>query len=82
MLFRARLPEGIIFSRRRSPELRLLKVMLKAGGKQRVPQGWVISPLLSNIDLTEVDRMLQRAKEATRCAKYASVEYASSLTTW
>jgi hypothetical protein len=36
----------------------------------------VISPLLSNIYLTEVDRMLERAKEATRYGKYTSVEYA------
>ena len=40
------------------------------------------SPLLSNIYLTEVDRMLERAKEATRYGKYTSVEYANSLTTW
>ena len=62
--------------------MHLLKVMLKAGGKQGVPQGGVISPLLSNIYLTEVDRMLERAKEATRYGKYTCVEYASSLTTW
>ena len=50
--------------------------MLKAGGKQGVPQGGVISPLLSNIYLTEVDRILERAKEASRGGKYTYVEYA------
>jgi Reverse transcriptase (RNA-dependent DNA polymerase) len=34
------------------------------------------SPLLSNIYLTEVDRMLERAKETTRNGKYTYVEYA------
>src|SRR5215472_12135251 len=56
--------------------MHLLKVMLKAGGKQGVPPGGVIARLLSNIYLTEVDRMLERAKEATRYGKYTSVEYA------
>src|SRR6266702_1325081 len=35
----------------------------------------VISPLLSNVYLTEVDRMLERAKAATRNGKYTYVEY-------
>src|ERR1039457_3571546 len=56
--------------------MRLLKLMLTASGKQGVPQGGVISLLLSNIYLTEVDRMLERAKETTRNGKYTYVEYA------
>jgi RNA-directed DNA polymerase len=36
----------------------------------------VISPLLSNLYLTEVDRMLERAKEVTRFGKYTALEYA------
>jgi RNA-directed DNA polymerase len=55
--------------------MHLLKIMLKASGKQGVPQGGVISPLLSNLYLTEVDLMLERAKETTRCGRYTYIEY-------
>jgi RNA-directed DNA polymerase len=36
----------------------------------------VISPLLSNLYLDEVDRMLEKAKDATRQGKYTYIEYA------
>jgi len=56
--------------------MHLLKITLKANGRCGVPQGGVVSPLLSNIYLNEVDRMLERAKEATRNGKYTYIEYA------
>jgi RNA-directed DNA polymerase len=56
--------------------MHLLKMMLKATGKKGVPQGGVISPLLSNIYLTEVDRMLEKAIATTRNGKYTYVQYA------
>ena len=56
--------------------LRLLKLILKAGGKRGVPQGGVISPLLGNLYLNEVDKMLERAKDVTRQGRYHYIEYA------
>lgn len=56
--------------------MHLLKMILKATGKKGVPQGGVISPLLSNLYLNEVDRMLEKAVETTRKGKSTNVQYA------
>lgn len=55
--------------------MHLLRLILKSSGKQGVPQGGVISPLLSNIYLNEVDKMLERAKEVTRYGRWTAIEY-------
>ena len=56
--------------------MRLLKMILKSTGTKGVPQGGVISPMLSNLYLPEVDRMLEKASAITRRGKYPNVQYA------
>src|SRR6516225_1352432 len=56
--------------------MRLLSLILKSTGKKGVPQGGVISPVLSNLYLNEVDRMLEKARTTTRRGKYTHVQYA------
>src|SRR6266481_6110013 len=56
--------------------MHLLKMILQATGKKGVPQGGVVSPLLSNLYLNEVDRMLEKAVDTTRRGKYTNIQYA------
>lgn len=55
--------------------MKLIKMILKASGKEGVPQGGVISPLFANLYLNEVDKMLERAKAYTKQGEYTEVEY-------
>ena len=59
-----------------SKVMRLLNLVLKSTGKKGVPQGGVISPVLSNLYLNEVDRMLEKAIATTRRGRYTHVQYA------
>ena len=56
--------------------MKLLNLVLKSTGKKGVPQGGVVSPLLSNLYLNEVDRMLEKAIATTQRGKYTHVQYA------
>ena len=56
--------------------MHLLKMICKASGKQGIPQGGPLSPLLANIYLNPIDIMLEKAKQTTKVGPYVNVEYA------
>lgn len=56
--------------------MRLVKLILKAGGNRGIAQGSPISPLWANLYLNEVDKMLEKAKEVTKAGNYIYIEYA------
>jgi RNA-directed DNA polymerase len=58
--------------------MHLIKLMLKANGTKGVPQGGIISPLLSNLYLNEVDEMMERAREVTKRKGYYNLDYIRS----
>ena len=52
-----------------------MEKILKATGKKGVPQGGVISPLFSNIYLTQIDKMFERAARETVNRGYQQIDY-------
>ncbi len=58
--------------------MHVIKLILKANGTKGVPQGGIISPLLSNLYLNEVDEMMERAREVTKRKGYYNLDYVRS----
>lgn len=55
--------------------MRLLRMILKAAGSKGVPQGGPLSPLLSNLYLTKIDWMFEKARVQTQEKGYDEINY-------
>lgn len=56
--------------------MHLLKLILKSCGKKGLGQGSPLSPLLANLYLNDVDKMLEKATSVTKTGEYKHVIYA------
>ena len=55
--------------------MKLLKMILKVAGSKGVPQGGPLSPLLSNLYLTKIDWMFEKARVQTPEKGYDEINY-------
>jgi len=68
---------GMVAKRVSDPAvLHLLALILRATGRRGLPQGGPLSPLLSNVYLTPLDQMLEKAQAVTRQGPYLYLTYA------
>lgn len=56
--------------------MHLLKLIMKTNGKKGIMQGSPLSPLLANLYLNDIDKMLEKAIRVTKTGPYTHLYYA------